>query len=276
MSASSEEHRDRTGAGLADGGADEAGADVSASSEEYRDRTGAGPAGGGADEAGADVSASSEEYRDRTGAGPAGGEGEGGGPNAGREDDGGADGSVRRPRRRRAAAWLSLLVLAGTAAAIGWLLLGGAPRASDGRIAVGEPAPAIEAALPGTGTRLRLADFRGEPVLVHFWATWCEPCKRELPRIDLAAAKLAERPQGSGAVLVVNVGDSRATMTEFAEASGIALPLASDAAGEAAGAFRVRALPASFVIGPDGRIERIVQGEFASADEVLDALDAAR
>ncbi|QJC53013.1 TlpA family protein disulfide reductase [Paenibacillus albicereus] len=168
-----------------------------------------------------------------------------------------------------------MLLAAGAVATACWLLLGGAPQAADGRIAVGEPAPQVEAALAGTGTRLRLADYQGEPVLVHFWASWCEPCKRELPRLDEAAARLAKLPDGSGALLVINVGDSRATMTEFAEAAGIAMPLASDAAGEAAGAFRVRALPASFVIGPDGRIERIVQGEYASADEVLAALAAA-
>ncbi|MCM3747979.1 TlpA family protein disulfide reductase [Paenibacillus pasadenensis] len=209
--------------------------------------------------------------------------------------------SPKRQRVRRAASLLLLLAaLAGGALLVKQQLGSGAPD----RIAEGVRAPEISVTIPGSDGPVQLSDYKGRTVLVHFWATWCEPCKRELPVIDEAAKLLAAEgggrsssgaagsigadaaaavgsgskgggTGGTGAVLAINVGDSRGTMNEFLSAVGIKMPIASDVTGEAAAAFRVNALPVSFVVSPDGRILRIVQGEFKSVEEILDIMDKA-
>lgn len=198
--------------------------------------------------------------------------------------------SPKRQRVRRAVSVLLLLAaLAGGALLVKQQLGSGAPD----RIAEGVRAPEISVTFPGSDGPVRLSDYKGRTVLVHFWATWCEPCKRELPLIDEAAKLLAAEggdalsaaaagtpasaesggAGGAGAVLAVNAGESRGTMNEFLASVGIGIPIASDITGEAAAAFRVNALPVSFIVSPEGRIARIVQGEFKSVQEIFDVMD---
>ncbi|OXM15276.1 TlpA family protein disulfide reductase [Paenibacillus herberti] len=187
--------------------------------------------------------------------------------------------------KRRLLAVVSVLLL--VAAGLSGVLL--VKQQSDkerpGRIAQGAHAPEIAIAVPGSGERIHLSDLKGKTVLVHFWASWCVPCKRELPLIDEAARlvfKGAHKDEAGGAsgagngqeILAINVGESRGTISEFTGETGISMPIVSDVTGQAAEAFRVRALPASFIISPDGRISQIIQGEFTSVEQIQAALDA--
>ncbi|SDT27888.1 Peroxiredoxin [Paenibacillaceae bacterium GAS479] len=193
----------------------------------------------------------------------------------------------RRPiwSKRRLLSVVSVLLL--VAAGLSGMLLvkQNSDREKPGRVAEGSPAPEIAIAVPGSGERVQLSDFKGRTVLVHFWASWCVPCKRELPLIDKAAHLTSkgdhkdEAGAASGAgneqeILAINVGESRGTINEFTGETGISMPIVSDVTGQAAEAFRVRALPASFIISPDGRISQIIQGEFTSVEEIQAALDA--
>jgi peroxiredoxin len=99
------------------------------------------------------------------------------------------------------------------------------------------------------GKAHRLADYRGKVVLVNFWATWCEPCREEMPSIERLREKLAQRPF---VVLAVNVGESASAARKFAATLPLGFPLLLDADTKTSRAWGARVLPATFVVGPDG------------------------
>jgi peroxiredoxin len=111
-----------------------------------------------------------------------------------------------------------------------------------------------------------LADYRGTVVLVNFWATWCDPCQDEMPSLRRLRDRLAGEPF---AILGVNHGgESTAKVRAFRDRLDIDFPLLLDPGGETPRGWRVRVLPASFVVGRDGRVRYHVIGEidWASAD----------
>jgi len=108
------------------------------------------------------------------------------------------------------------------------------------------------------GRARKLEDYRGKVVLVNFWATWCEPCRDEMPSINRLRASLAGKPFE---VLAVNLGESDARVRRFLEQLPLGFPVLLDRDSGAAKAWRARILPASFLVGPDGRIRYSVLGE---------------
>lgn len=127
------------------------------------------------------------------------------------------------------------------------------------------PAPALE--LKDVAGRIhRLADYRGKVVLVNFWATWCEPCRDEMPSIAKLKERLEDRPF---TVLAVNVDEPEARIAKFLSTMPLDFPVLVDAARVATRRWNVRVLPASFVIDPDGRVRYTVSGDLDwSASEV--------
>jgi cytochrome c biogenesis protein CcmG, thiol:disulfide interchange protein DsbE len=109
-----------------------------------------------------------------------------------------------------------------------------------------------------------LADYRGKVVLVNFWATWCEPCKDEMPSMVKLKEKLAAQPFE---VLVVNFGESPSRVGEFLARENLTLTALLDPNKAAARAWRVRVLPGSFLLGRDGRARYTVIGELDWATE---------
>jgi thiol-disulfide isomerase/thioredoxin len=110
-----------------------------------------------------------------------------------------------------------------------------------------------------------LADHRGRVVLVNFWATWCEPCREELASIGKLQQQLAGRPFE---VVLVNYGESRTRVVDFATRERIGFHVLLDPNREAPRAWRVRVLPTSFLVDPDGQVRYSVLGEidWATAD----------
>lgn len=119
----------------------------------------------------------------------------------------------------------------------------------------GFPAPDFQ--LPALdGSSVRLSDLRGRPVIVNFWATWCPPCRAEMPALQ----QVARRYEAQGlTVLLVNQGEPPAQVRAFLDSLGITLPTLLDN-GTVALAYRVRGLPTTVFIRPDGHIEDIVTG----------------
>ena len=110
-----------------------------------------------------------------------------------------------------------------------------------------------------------LADFRGSVVLVNFWATWCEPCQDEMPSMRRLRERLAGQPF---AILGVNYGgESEAKVRAFRQRLEIDFPLLLDPGGETPRGWRVRVLPATFLVGRDGRVRYHVIGELDWASE---------
>lgn len=104
-----------------------------------------------------------------------------------------------------------------------------------------------------------LAEYRGNVVLVNFWATWCEPCRDEMASMQTLRQRLADRPF---AILLVNYGESRARVGEFVTRQGLGGgPILLDPNHDAPRAWRVRVLPSSFLVGADGRVRYSVIGE---------------
>lgn len=113
------------------------------------------------------------------------------------------------------------------------------------------------------GRSHRLADYRGRVVLVNFWATWCAPCRAEMPSIERLRHALDKDPF---AVLAVNVGEDAATVRAFADRVSMNFPLLLDPDTQATRAWRARALPMTFIVGPEGRIRYQALGERDWAD----------
>ena len=122
-------------------------------------------------------------------------------------------------------------------------------------------------ALRDVGGQLhRLEDYRGKVVLVNFWATWCEPCREEMPSMNRLRASLTGRPFE---VLAVNLAESEARILRFKEQVPLDFAVLMDRDSAVAKAWRARVLPISFLVGPDGRIRYSVVGEIDWTQETV-------
>lgn len=108
--------------------------------------------------------------------------------------------------------------------------------------------------LDNDGNTVRLSDFRGKPVVLNFWATWCPPCKAELPDFDRSAATYGDEVT----FLMVNLTDGgRDTVSgvrEFVAANGYTFPVYFDTRYSAANAYRVSSIPTTYFINAEGEI----------------------
>jgi thiol-disulfide isomerase/thioredoxin len=108
------------------------------------------------------------------------------------------------------------------------------------------------------GTPWRLADARGRVVALNFWASWCAPCRIEMPSLEL----MAERHAADGLVVVaVNHKESGATIRRFVGETALDLPVLRDADGFVAKAWEARIFPTTVLVGRTGRIAFSVVGE---------------
>lgn len=115
-----------------------------------------------------------------------------------------------------------------------------------------KPAPALR--LPDLdGKSHDLAKLRGKVVLVNFWATWCPPCRREMPSMERLSQALAKEPF---VVLAVDVGEDTDTIEAFASQLDVAptFPVLLDADSRAMTAWKVGGLPTTFLVDKQGRV----------------------
>ena len=118
------------------------------------------------------------------------------------------------------------------------------------------------------GKEHRLADYRGSVVLVNFWATWCEPCREEMPSIDRLRSSLKGKPFE---VLAVNLAEPLSRIEKFVAAMPLGFPLLRDRDGTVSKAWKAKLLPASFLIGRDGRIRYVAYGELDWSSDAVRA-----
>ena len=123
--------------------------------------------------------------------------------------------------------------------------------ATAGVAEVGSPAPDfVLPALDGGGD-VRLADYRGRPVIVNFWASWCNPCREEFP---LLKKTIREHRADQLAVIGVTFQDIADDSRSFVKKRAATWPQGIDEGGDVASAFGVRAIPQTFFVRPDGTI----------------------
>ncbi|HUF37779.1 MAG TPA: TlpA disulfide reductase family protein [Anaerolineales bacterium] len=135
------------------------------------------------------------------------------------------------------------------------------------RAAAGELPPAPQAGFPAPdftlqtieGETITLSDLAGRPVLVNLWASWCAPCRAEMPALQ----RTYERFKDSGfVVLAVNVTaqDSREAVEAFVSTHELTFPILLDPEGVVTSLYENRALPSSYFIRPDGVVSEVVIG----------------
>jgi peroxiredoxin len=103
----------------------------------------------------------------------------------------------------------------------------------------------------------KLSDYRGKIVIVNFWATWCPPCRFELPSMEQAYQKLKKH---GVIMLAINVGEDADTIFSFTADYPVTFPLLLDRDASITKAFEVIGLPTSYIISPDGQLTYRVVG----------------
>lgn len=107
------------------------------------------------------------------------------------------------------------------------------------------------------GPNLRLQEQRGQVVMINFWATWCGPCRQEMPHLD----QLYDKYRSSGFVLLgVNVDDDARKATELATRLGLGFPVLLDTDKKVSRVYDLNAMPATLLIDRDGRVRYIHRG----------------
>ena len=164
---------------------------------------------------------------------------------------------TKAPRRQII---FSILVLAFGA---GWIGFSATPLGSTTGGVIPAPrqgfaAPDFNLSTP-QGETIYLSDLRGQPVLVNIWASWCGPCRAEMP----AMQRVYDRYKDQGfVVLAVNATnqDNLQAALDFSQQLGLTFPILLDAEGKVSQAYQMRALPSSYFIDRQGIIQEVVIG----------------
>jgi len=123
---------------------------------------------------------------------------------------------------------------------------------------VGKPAPDF-AAKSDSGRNVRLSELRGQVVLIKFWASWCSPCRQELPLLS----KIYTQYRGAGfALLAVNVDDNRKDAESMLKRLDLKFPTLFDGNKKVAKLYGVDTMPATLVIDRDGRVRYVHRGYY--------------
>jgi len=127
------------------------------------------------------------------------------------------------------------------------------------------PTPLLELADVQGGAH-KLGDYRGKVVLVNFWATWCVPCREEMPSLERLRLAMDGKPF---VILAVNVGEGARVAGDFGMKLDLGFPLLLDRDTRTAKSWGARVLPASYLVGPDGAIRYSYVGELDWSSEVI-------
>ncbi|HLG50959.1 MAG TPA: redoxin domain-containing protein [Chloroflexota bacterium] len=148
---------------------------------------------------------------------------------------------------------LALLLFLMVAVGALWWFLADRPASSD-LPAVGTLAPDFTLD-DVAGRAVTLSAYRGKTVILNFWATWCPPCRAEMPAINAAA-----RRYPNVVVLAVDLEEGPALVRPYAQELGLIFTPVLDTTGRVTALYHVSSLPSSFFIGPDGRIRAVHVG----------------
>ena len=156
-------------------------------------------------------------------------------------------------------AWVKLGVLAVAAIGAGELFASRSARP----VPRGTPAPAFT--LRDTeGRDVSMASLRGKVVAVNFWATWCEPCREEIP--DLARVYTANKGQCFEMLGLAEESGTRDEVVAAARKFGINYPVLLDDDGKVSDDFKVPAYPRTFLIDADGNVRKVFEGALERED----------
>lgn len=175
-------------------------------------------------------------------------------------------------KRRVAAALIPVVALLGLL--LYGVTAGGTSQSLDSAVAAGQrpDAPALSLPRLGGSEPVSLASYRGQVVVLNYWASWCLPCRDETPLLQRWHARILSR---HGTVLGVDALDSTGDARAFVRRFHLTYPILRDREGRTEKAFGVRGYPETLVLDRGGRIAAIRRGPLDAAflrDEVLPLL----
>lgn len=157
--------------------------------------------------------------------------------------------------------WYGLMALL-LALGLAWIALSRVPAEAAAR-SQRPSSPQVDAIAPDfslktlAGGTLRLSDLRGQAVVINFWATWCPPCRAEMPAIQRVYAKYRGQ---NFTVLAVDLQESEAQVADFIGQMGLTFPILIDQEGTVFARYRVNGLPSTFFVDRQGVIRNIAIG----------------
>jgi len=120
-----------------------------------------------------------------------------------------------------------------------------------------------------TGQTFSLENLRGKPVLINFWATWCPPCRGEMPYIQ----EIYEEWSGNGlVVMAINIGESSSTAEGFMQSNGLSFTVLLDTRQNVAEMYNISGIPTTLFIDKDGIIQDKVIGAFPNKTQIENRL----
>jgi thiol-disulfide isomerase/thioredoxin len=114
------------------------------------------------------------------------------------------------------------------------------------------------------GETIVLSDLRGKPVLLNFWATWCGPCRFEMPELQELHERIGDQVQ----VIAVDLDESADDVTEYFEDLGLTFPSVIDEGQDVANKYALFGLPSTFILDENGVVAVIKVGPFANQDDL--------
>lgn len=143
----------------------------------------------------------------------------------------------------------------GTAGIVAWQVMDDTEQQADAPPSPPEEQDTGSEAIPDfsvtdlDGRDWTLDDLKGRPVVINFWATWCPPCREELPTLQELADEYADEGL---VILLVDVQESESLVRDYLDARSVDLPCVIDGTGQLSRRFRVNSFPTNVLIRPDG------------------------
>ena len=117
------------------------------------------------------------------------------------------------------------------------------------------------------GNSIALNDFYGKPILLNFFATWCNPCREEIPLLETIHDDSRWQDEDL-VILAVDIGEKKTTVKDFVEQYGISFKVLVDTEREVSMQYFVRGVPTTYFINRKGVIQNITIGAFAGVEEI--------
>jgi cytochrome c biogenesis protein CcmG/thiol:disulfide interchange protein DsbE len=175
---------------------------------------------------------------------------------------------VAEVQPRRLPTWaivLSFAILLGFLALIAW----GLRRSMTGPISVGDTVPDIQM-MTFDGRTIHSQDLTGKVIVLNFWASWCKPCEQEAR--ELEAASQYFKPDGKVVFLGLAYVDTEPNSLAYLEKFGVTYDNGPDLRTTVSQMFRIRGVPETYILGPDGKLKYIKIGPFTSTEEIISAV----
>lgn len=145
----------------------------------------------------------------------------------------------------------------------------GLARAQQGSIGVGSPVPDFTLTT-FDGEQIRIADLRGQVVLLNFWASWCVTCELEAKELEQVYQMYKDREV---VFLGVDYVDTEPEALAYLEKYGITYPNGPDLGTHISQAFRIRGVPETYIVNPEGRVAQVMIGPYPSVEMIVQDID---